>query len=272
MLKIKPMTEENLWDVASFCYRQPEQHSEYAVGDVLRFRQGHLRRAEYLSSMLPKGGRAQIAYLTDEVVGFIEYYPIEVTNLEVDGRDAMAIWCINVRGQSRRQGIGSALIRACLQDALRLKKRGVVVTSWDPVWMPRLPFERLGFSRVGLAGRGGVLLYHAFQHSPPPRWIGAKPPAPPSEHGVPLDIHYTNRCPIHWRNAQLIKQIAQEFGSMIQVRERSTDSRTDMLRYGTACGIYLNGKLIAAGPLANERAIRDKFIQELATLRRSHLP
>ena len=59
---------------------------------------------------------------------------------------------------------------------------------------------------------------------------------------------------------------------MIHVREHLTDSRIDMLRCGTACGVYLNGKLVAAGPLVDQESMRAKFTHQLATLRRSDLP
>jgi len=259
MIEIKGLSEDTLWDIASFCYRHPEREKEYAIGDNERFQEGYRRRADYLTRMLPKGARAQIAYEQDRAVGFIEYYPIEVTNLEVDGRDVMAIWCIHVREEERGQGIGSKLIQACLEDTRRLGRKGIVTTCWDPFWMPKAIFERHGFAKVGPAGTNGVVLFKAFEAVEAPRWIGKKPAFHPVEGQLCLDIYHTDRCPIHWRNTCLVKEIVQEFGPAIEVREHCTDDRAEMRKHGTAYSIYLNDKLIVAGPLADEAVVRDKL-------------
>ena len=266
MIEIKGLCEETLWDVASFCYRHPEREKEYAKGDNERFEEGYRRRADYLRKMLPKGARAQVAYGQGKPMGFVEYYPIEVANLEVDGRDVMAIWCINVREEERGQGIGSRLIQACLEDARQLGRKGVVVTCWDPFWMPKAVFERHGFAEVGPAGPNGLVLFKAFDQAEAPRWIGRKPAFHPVKGGLRLDVYHTDRCPIHWRNTQLVREIAKELGPTIEVHEHSTDDRAEMRKHGTAYSIYLNGRLIAAGPLADAAVIRGKLQEERARL------
>jgi ribosomal protein S18 acetylase RimI-like enzyme len=259
MIEIKGLSEETVWDIASFCYRHPEREQEYAAGDEERFQEGYRRRADYLRRMVPKGARAQIAYEGESPVGFIEYYPIEVTNLEVDGRDVMAIWCINAREEQRGRGIGSMLVEACLQDARQLARRGVVVTCWDPFWMPKAIFERYGFEVVGPAGRNGLVLFKAFQQVEPPKWIGGKPEFHAVEGRLALDIYHTDRCPIHWRNTQLVKEVAGEFASAVEIRQHPTDDRAEMRKHGTAYSVYLNGEIIAAGPLAEANVIRARF-------------
>jgi ribosomal protein S18 acetylase RimI-like enzyme len=266
MIEIKGLSEETLWDIASFCYRYPEQEKEYTKGDIGRFQEGYRRRATYLKRMLYKGVRAQIAYRGDEPLGFIEYYPVEVTNLEVNGRDVMAIWCINVREEERGKGVGSKLIQACLVDARRLGRKGVVVTCWDPFWMPKAIFERHGFLEVGPAGANGLVFFKEFENVETPRWIGRKPAFQPVAGKLILDIYHNDRCPIHWRNTQLVKEVAEEFNSAVEVRVHSTDGRAEMLKHGTAYTIYLNGKLIAAGPLADRTKIRDKIKEEATKL------
>lgn len=264
MIKIRGLAEDSIWDIASFCYPHPAREREYSVGDEERFQEGYRRRAGYLWSMLRKGGRAQIAYQGNRPVGFIEYYPIESTNLEVDGQNIMAIWCVNVRETSRRQGIGSRLIRRCLDDSRALSKHGVVVTTWDPFWMPRGVFDRHGFTEVGPAGKGGLVLFKAFEGAEPPRWVEREPTFEPAPGKLALDIYHTDRCPIHWRNNLLIREVAEEFGGMVEVRDHATDDRADMLRHGTACRVYLNGTLIAAGPLASRSDIHRTMQEEYA--------
>ncbi len=262
------MDEGSLWEVASFCYPHPEREDAYAPGDRERFQRGYRRRADYLRMMLPRGGRVQIAYREGQPVGFIEYYPIEITNLEVDGQGFMAIWCINVREGERNRGIGSSLVKACLDDARGLGRKGVVVTCWDPFWMPKSIFEHHGFTDVGQAGGGGKVFCKAFAETRPPRWIGRKPTFHPLQGrtSLVLDIYHTDRCPLHWRNLQLVLEVAEEFAPRIVVRKHPTDERAKMRGYGTAFGIYLNGRLIVAGPMASRAGIREKVEEELQRL------
>jgi GNAT superfamily N-acetyltransferase len=267
MTEIRALDAGTVWDVASFCCRHPECEEEFSPGDHERFEEGHRRRARYLLRMLPKGGRVQIAYEQARPVGFVEYYPIEITNLEVDGRDVMAIWCMRVRKGQRGRGIGSGLLQACLDDARRSGRKGVVTTCWDPLWMPRAIFERHGFSEVGPAGGNGAVLFKAFAAVEAPRWMARKPVFRPVEGRLCLDIYHNDRCPIHFRNTALVTRIAGAYAPAVLVRERCTDERAQMCGHGTAYGIYLNGRLIASGPLADEAKIRARFDSEWAELR-----
>jgi hypothetical protein len=89
----------------------------------------------------------------------------------------------------------------------------------------------------------------------------------PVEGKLVLDIYHTDRCPIHWRNTRLVTEVANEFGAVIEIRKHPTDDRAEMREHGTAYSIYLNGGLIAAGPLADAGVICDKLQEELAKTR-----
>jgi hypothetical protein len=133
--------------------------------------------------------------------------------------------------------------------------------------MPRAIFERHGFAEVGPAGANGSVLFKAFEPVETPRWIGRTPAFRQVEGRVCLDIYHADRCPIHFRNTALITRIAGAYGPAVLVRERCTDERAQMCGHGTAYGVYLNGRLIASGPLADEGKIRARFESELEQLR-----
>ncbi len=61
-------------------------------------------------------------------------------------------------------------------------------------------------------------------------------------------------------------EIAAGFEPCVEIREYGTDGRVDGHRYGAACRIILDGRLIAAGPLASARAIRSKLHEEFDKL------
>lgn len=249
MLSIQLLSPDRLWDILNFCPLRADQEDAWEPGDAERYRQGQHHRVGFLARKMDEGARLQVAYQDGIAVGFVEYYPIEVVNLELVGRDIFAIWCILVGEE--RQGTGTALLQACLDDAQAMGRKGVAVTCWDPAWMPRAIFERCGFVEVGPAGQGGAVLFRPFADFAdvePPRWVGRRPEMDLVRDQVVVDVYHTDRCPIHWRNTALIQETVQEFGDEIIWREHWTDEREDMLYYGTAYGVYINGEPIATGP------------------------
>jgi GNAT superfamily N-acetyltransferase len=272
MLSVQLLSPERLWDILDFCPLRADQEETWFPGDAERYRQGQHRRAAFLARKMEEGARLQVAYQDGVAVGFVEYYPIEITNLELVGQDIVAVWCILVHDE--RRGIGSALLQSCLDDAQAMGRKGVAVTCWDPAWMPRAIFERVGFVEVGPAGRGGVVLFRPFADcadAQSPRWVGRKPEmesvpgracAEPSR-SIVVDVYHTDRCPIHWRNTALVREVAQEFDDQVLWREHWTDEREDMLYYGTAYGVYVNGNLVAAGPPVSREKVQQAMLEAL---------
>jgi len=266
-LSINDLSESNLWDVASFCLRNPEQEEWFCKGDCERIREAWRRKKRYLSDNLSRGARAKIAYLGSKPVGFIEYYPIEACNLEVVGRDISVIWCINVLGQYSGRGIGSRLLRACIEGSRESGFKGVATTSWDPFWMPSGFFKKHGFIEISPAGSGKLLFYRLADDAEPPLWVGRGrryDGLTPVEGKVAMDIFHSDRCPIHWRNTSLILEIAKKFGDRIHVRFHNTDDRCEMLRHKIQYAVYLEGRAIAMGPLAKADEVRARIREAFA--------
>ncbi|RLC64415.1 MAG: hypothetical protein DRI48_07640 [Chloroflexi bacterium] len=264
MLRVQLLPPDHLWDILDLCPRQTDQKATWEPGDSGRYRQGQHRRVGFLARKMAQGARLQVAYLDDTAVGFIEYYPIEIANLELMGQEIVVIWCMCVHQE--RQGIGGALLQACLDDSRAMGRRGVAVTCRDPVWMPRPIFERAGFVEVGPAGRSGAVLFRPLvADASPPRWVGRKPEMKPLPGYVAVDIYHTDRCPLHWRNTALVREVACQFGDHVFCREHWTDDREDMLHYGTAYGVYANGRLIVAGPPVQKAQVQQALFEALLT-------
>ena len=121
MVEIRELTEKNVEDVATFC-------SPRGIKNEF-FLQGEGRKKRFLIEKLRRGGRAKIAYKEHKPVGFIEYYPIEDAPLNVVGRDVVVIPCMNVKVNERKKGIGDKLLRACIEDAKDMGRKGVAVQA-----------------------------------------------------------------------------------------------------------------------------------------------
>jgi predicted N-acetyltransferase YhbS len=266
MIEIRDLAQSNIWDVAGFCFNHPEREETYSEGDEERYKEARERKKIYLQKMLKEGAKAKIAYENKNPVGFIEYYPVEITNLEIVGKDIMTIWCMDVKEKGK--GIGGKLIEACLKDSKDLGRKGVAVTCWDPIWMPRKIFEKHGFVEVGKAVGNGVVLFKKFQEVENPVWIGRGRNYETQllKDKVVIDLFHSDRCPIHWRNTALLKKIIKEFDDLVVLNEYNVDQRENMMEYKIEYSIYLNGIAIGAGPPIDEGKVRKKISEEIKRL------
>ncbi len=269
MLEIRGLCKDNIGDVARFCLGYPEVEDWYSKGDRKRISEAWRRKQKFLLRKLKDGASAQIAYKAGRPIGFIEYYPIEFSNLEVVGKDIMVIWCLNEKKQERGKNVGERLLQVCLLDSKRKNRKGVVVTCWDPIWMPSALLKKNGFVEVGKAVGNGVVLFKQFDEVEIPRWIGRGgnyEEAKQVEGKIVIDLFHTDRCLIHIRNTALVKDVAKEFGKRVVLNEVNVDNREDMLKYRIAYRVYLNGKVLAAGHLAKENVLRKRIRSELDKL------
>ena len=87
---------------------------------------------------MEEGTRLQVAYRAGVALGFIEYYPIQATDLELAGQDIVAVWCMLV--SEERQGNGSRnLFRSRLPATGRSPARGIVNAYFKTILRKYLP-------------------------------------------------------------------------------------------------------------------------------------
>jgi hypothetical protein len=205
------------------------------------------------------GARGKIAYHGSIPVGFVEYYPIESAPVTIEGEDVMALWCINVAPSYRRRGIGTGLMERCFADAHRMARKGVAALSNEPFWMqPKAFFESLGMVEVDSRERV-VLMFRELEPAKPPRLMERRLSARRNGEAAVLDIVWNSRCPGHWRNAQLARAVANEFGYLVRIREHNTDSRRKLAELGVGFGLFLNGEQVFGGGPVAAGALRTKI-------------
>ena len=257
MIEIRDLTEDNVEDVATFC-------SPRGIKNEL-FLQGEERKKRFLLEKLRRGGRGKIAYEENEPVGFIEYYPIEDAPLNVVGKDIMVIPCMNVRVSERKKGIGDKLIRACIEDAKSMGRKGLAVqaTDWES-FMPKTFFERYGFSNVTKSGPVNIFVIK-FEEVEDPRWLTLLHKQKPVKGKLMIDIFHNDQCPFDWQNSERVRKTAREFADQAVVNEFDTNKRENVLKYGTLGAIIVNGEYLGHGPPLSEEAIRKAFHERLKT-------
>jgi len=258
MVEIRDLTEENVADLATFC-SSGEIKGEF-------FLQGQERKKKLLLEKLKRGGRAKIAYEENKPVGFIEYYPVEDAPMSVVGKDIVIVPCMNVKLDERKKGIGDKLIRACIEDAKSMGRKGVAVqtTNWQD-FMPKTFFEKYGFTNATKSGPIDIFIIK-FEEVEDPRWLPLLHKQKLVKGKLIIDLFHNDQCPFNWQNSQRVKKVAREFEDRAVVNEFDNNRRENILKYGTQGAIIVNGEYLTTGPPLSEEVIRKTFQEMLKTI------
>ena len=266
MVDIRDLTVENVWDEAGFCFEQLNPEAPYSEGDEERYFEGKKRKAKFLEEKLKRGGRAKIAYRSNNVVGFIEYYPIEIVPMEIVGKDLMVIFCMDVK--ERRKGIGSALLDACLEDSRKLGRKGVAVTCAGDHWMAQSFFQKHGFVEV-VRWKWMSMLLKKFEELEQPNWLQGSFEPKLQKGKIIVSIFQNDRCPTIWRNAEIVRKIAEKFKEHAVINEYDINKRKNILKYKEVGAIYINKRCVVGGPPLKEEEVRRTFEEELVKITKS---
>jgi GNAT superfamily N-acetyltransferase len=174
--EIRDVTDQNIDDLVSLCAPsfEDERHAQ-------TLKEGGLRKREWIEKALRRFGRvAKVAYLEDEPVGFVEFYPISAFPLLPERRKrTIMITCVFIRNKTlQEKGIGSELVQALINDLRHIplpsfngeKAQEIAVGSWGchtgfPDSMPRFRnfFYKNGFKIDSTfpdpSGKDGILVY-----------------------------------------------------------------------------------------------------------------
>lgn len=242
------------------------------VGETEEWTASCRRRIPWLREQQRYGLRVKVALIDGKHVGFLYVMPIEIAPWGPEGRDLMAIQCLSV-SKTTRQGVGRALIEAAEEEAHQQKRKGIVVIAYyrDFWFMPASFFEKCGFSRVGEVSKvtsAGekeyksirALLWKVFDDSAePPRFTELNYTFKPIPGKVVVDLFTSRSCLTSDTEAQRVREVAEEFGSSVVIREYCADDPKIRDEYGISRGIFINGKEIGWGYEAPKNGVRKEI-------------
>lgn len=271
--------------MAEMLVRDMKPVDEYYVGTCTHVNESDeadacgRRRVAWLRTVYEDGARAKVALCDGQRVGFLYVMPIEVSPWGPLGRDLMVIPCLCVQVKGKDKGMGRALIEAAEEEAGRQGKKGLVTTAYyhDFWFMPASFFERVGFSKVrsrtvpaegpnAFVGREAIL-WKAFDPSAqPPEFLGAKYAFEPVPGKVAIDLFWNTFCQTSNIEAQRVREVAEEFGDSVVLREYAADEQAILLRYQIPRAILVNGRKIGWGYEAPKEGIREAISAALRVL------
>jgi GNAT superfamily N-acetyltransferase len=167
--------------------------------------------------------------------GWIDYYP------RADGW--VYIGCICVLKENYGQGIGRALINACLDDCRRTKGVIVGATVWDH--MPKGFFKKCGFFDTDEKADVSLMAVKFGTEELPKteKKQAQKSYKPKLEQGkLMIDMLDDGQCPVSCVTRQLVKEVARDFNDKVIIKEYDTKDEAVAKKFGYMKGIFLDGE------------------------------
>lgn len=226
-------------------------------------------KQKWYERMKDKGVRVKFAVDENDIIGgMIQYIPIEHTGFE--GDNLYVVLCIWVhgynqgRGDYRKRGMGTALLKAAEEDARQLGSNGLV--TWGliiPVFMRASWFKRNGYK---VADRNGMmrLLWKPFKENvSPPKFIKPKKKPERGSEKVNVTMFRNGWCPAQNITYERAKRASLDFQEKIKLEEFDTIDRAIVNEWGITDGLFIDGKEMRTGPPPSYIKIRKKIARRV---------
>jgi len=253
-MKITDITPEN--ENLYYCCLEEWSEEMKEAGDY---------KQRWYERMREKGVKVKFALDENNVIGgMIQYIPIEHTGFE--GKNLYVVLCIWVhgykkgRGDYRKRGMGTALLKAAEEDTRRIGSDGLV--TWGliiPVFMRASWFKRKGYK---VADKDGImrLLWKPFnENATPPKFIKPKKKPEPGTEKVNITMFRSGWCPAQNIAYERAKRASKKFQNDINIQEYDTVDREIFKEWGIMEGLFIDGKEIRIGPPPSYEKISKKI-------------
>lgn len=224
----------------------PENLAECGIGCLVnRSNPGYRMKEEWLHSRFDEGLR--ILLFRDErgkPLAFLEYVPGEAAWRPVEAPGWLFVHCLWVYAAGEKVGgLGSRLIRACVDEARLSGNVGVAAMASDGPWMvgSRI-FLKNGFERIDEAGRF-QLVAHRLRVGPQPRFADITGQAARYQG---LHLVTSGQCPMLLKSVHDLTASAAKMGLDLQVTVlRSAQEAQHAPSHYGVFSLLWNGRLLA---------------------------
>ena len=224
----------------------PENLSDCGIGCLTSTKNlGHGAKVEWLRKRFAEGLRFLLFRDgAGRPLAFVEYVPGENAWRPVDAAGWLFVHCLWVfpRGQ-KVGGLGSRLVRACVDEARELRATGVAAMVSDGVWMAgKEVFLRNEFRQVAEADRFQLVI-HRLREGPEPRFRDLR--ANLSRYRG-LHVVYADQCPMLAKSVNDLTEMAAEHGLRLKVTVlRSARQAQNAPSYYGVFSLVWNGRLLS---------------------------
>lgn len=224
----------------------PENLAECGIGCLAdRKNPGHRGKVAWLGKRFEEGLRFLLFRdATGKPLAFLEYVPGEHAWRPVEAEGWLFVHCLWVypRGQ-KVGGLGSRLIRACIDEARKAGAIGVAAIVSDGPWMAgKEVFLKNGFESIAEADRF-QLIVHRLMEGPAPRFRDVRGHATKSPG---LHLLYADQCPMLAKSVNDLSEAAAEHGLKLKVTvlETAREAQAAPSYYGVF-NLVWNGRVLS---------------------------
>ncbi len=197
-----------------------------------------------------------------EVVGHLYFALSERSLFPYEVEPGVGVlYCEWIQQRHQGQGLGKRLFGAFLNDMRQKDAKGILVECTDiEGQMHCQPYLARGFGVAYATGHRKLLYLPLTQPQVSVRPLESR--IRPHQ-GVPIEVLIINgyMCPFEVATEVLMREVAQEFGDQIILREVTLTPDT-LQEYGVAKGIFINGQQKLVGGETEEQ-IRQAILEEL---------
>lgn len=201
--------------------------------------------------------------------GMIQYLPIEQSFME--GAGLYAILCIWVhghkqgRGDFRKRGLGTALLKAAEEDARALGARGMA--AWGlavPAFMRASWFRKHGYRKADKDGIR-VLLWKPFAaDAVPPAWVRRRRKPETGPGPVTVTAFLNGWCPAMNMTFERARRACAELGDGAVFKAIDTSDPAAFRDWGISDALFIGPKELRTGPPPSYRRIRRKIAARMS--------
>lgn len=109
------------------------------------------KRYKYLKDAIPKGFRKKILIWNNEIVGQIEYAPVDVSGLPIEGCNVFVMNCIWVLRKAKGNNFGKLLLKDVILAVKEKNASGLATIALEnhpSPWLKKNQMEKLGFKAI----------------------------------------------------------------------------------------------------------------------------
>jgi len=229
---LEKVSSENLFNCGIGCLTNPKN-------------QGYQPKVEWLQKRFGEGLR--ILLFRDQKgkpLAFLEYTPGEYAWRPVDAKGWLFVHCLWVYSEGQKVGgLGSRLIRACVEEARQVGAMGVAAMVSDGPWMAsRQVFLKNGFEQIAEADRFQLVIYR-LREGPGPRFRDISRNLAKYRG---LHIVYSAQCPMLPKSVNDLSEMAAEHGLDLKVTVlNSAREAQNAPSYYGVFNLIWNGRLLA---------------------------
>lgn len=261
-MKITDISPEN--EQLFFCCLEEWSEDIKEAGD---------HKQKWYEHMRNKGVRVKFAEDDNGVLGgMIQYLPIEHSMIE--GENLYVVLCIWVhgykegRGDFRKKGMGTALLKAAEEDCKKLGANGLV--TWGlaiPVFMRASWFKRKGYKVIDKNGIMRLMWKPFNENAVTPKFIRLKKIPEKGKDNVNITVFKNGWCPAMNLTYERALRASKDFEGKVEVNEFDTLNREIFNEWGIMDGLFIDGKGVRTGPPPSYAKIRKKIERRVMRLK-----